>query len=156
MNCVKCPLFRPAFSAGPPCWLPLANRASPTIFRSRKGRACFFSAISVFFEQTPTLNRKKSFRCAKGRAFPFFSGRKKFFLSPKRASPTSSPYSPEVMWRQRHWAQLSAVADRPGFKGADVRHDTVTHGRGGAVRVQACAPITIRLRWHGVTTPVKV
>ena len=29
--------------------LPLANRASPTIFRSRKGRACFFSAISVFF-----------------------------------------------------------------------------------------------------------
>ena len=44
-------LGRPGYGvlAGRLPLLPLANRASPTIFRSRKGRACFFSAISVFF-----------------------------------------------------------------------------------------------------------
>ena len=73
--------------------LPLANRASPTIFDLRRGELGFFRRFPVFFEQNPTLNRKKSFRCAKRASF-FFSGRKKFFLSPKRASPLSSPYWP--------------------------------------------------------------
>ena len=69
---------------------------APRFFDLGRGELVFFRRFPVFFEQNPTLNRKKSFRCAKGRAFSFFSGRKKFFLSPKRASPTSSPYSPEV------------------------------------------------------------
>ena len=72
-------------------FLPLANRASPTIFDLRRGELVFFRRFPVFFEQNPTLNRKKSFRCAKRASFFFFSGRKKFFLGPKRASPTSSP-----------------------------------------------------------------
>ena len=70
---------------------------APRFFDLGRGELVFFRRFPVFFEQNPTLNRKKSFRCAKGRAFSFFSGRKKFFLSPKRASPTSSPYSPEVI-----------------------------------------------------------
>ena len=69
---------------------------APRFFDLGRGELVFFRRFPFFFEQNPTLNRKKSFRCAKGRAFSFFSGRKKFFLSPKRASPTSSPYSPEV------------------------------------------------------------
>ena len=64
--------------------LPLANIASPTVFDFKRGELVFFRRFPVFFEQNPTLNRKKSFRCAKGRAFFFFSGRKKFFFEPKK------------------------------------------------------------------------
>ena len=74
--------------------MPLANRASPTIFDLRRGELVFFRRFPVFFEQNPTLNRKNSFRCTKRASFFFFLGRKKFFLSPKRASPLSSPYWP--------------------------------------------------------------
>ena len=78
---------------------------APRFFDRGRGELVFFRRFPFFFEQNPTLNRKKSFRCAKGRAFSFFSGRKKFFLSPKRASPTSSPYSPEV----NHWLHSRTV-----------------------------------------------
>ena len=87
-------------------WPPIHNTRNchwriglaPRFFDLGRGELIFFRRFPFFFEQNPTLNRKKSFRCAKGRAFSFFSGRKKFFLSPKRASPTSSPYSPEVTY----------------------------------------------------------
>ena len=75
------------------CWrlvrdvLPLANRASPTIFDLRRGELVFFRRFPVFFEQNPTLNRKKSFRCAKRASFFFFFGPKKVFFF---ASPTKS------------------------------------------------------------------
>ena len=86
--------LRCAGSARPPaaCHWPIG--LAPRFFDLGRGELVFFRRFPVFFEQNPTLNRKKSFRCAKGRAFSFFSGRKKFFLSPKRASPTSSLYSP--------------------------------------------------------------
>ena len=53
---------------------------APRFFDLGRGELVFFRRFPVFFEQNPTLNRKKSFRCAKGRAFSFFSGRKKFFF----------------------------------------------------------------------------
>ena len=64
--------------------LPLANRASPTIFGLRRGELVFFRRFPVFFGQNPTLNRKKSFRCAKRASFFFFFGPKKVFFEPKK------------------------------------------------------------------------
>ena len=75
----------------PPRLLPLANRASPTIFDLRRGELVFFRRFPVFFEQNPTLNRKKSFRCAKRASFFFFFGPKKvfFLLAPRNRGATS-------------------------------------------------------------------
>ncbi len=92
--------------------LPLANIASPTVFDFKRGELVFFRRFSVFFEQNPTLNRKNSFRCAKRASFFFFFGRKKFFLSPKRASPTSSLYWPGANCRSRHLGRCGAYPAR--------------------------------------------
>ena len=52
---------------------------APRFFDLGRGELVFFRRFPVFFEQNPTLNRKKSFRCAKGRAFFFFRAEKSFF-----------------------------------------------------------------------------
>ena len=88
---------------------------APRFFDLGRGELVFFRRFPFFFEQNPTLNRKKSFRCAKGRAFSFFSGRKKFFLSPKRASPTSSPYSPEVRCHTPRFFELRGPSSGCSF-----------------------------------------
>ena len=57
---------------------------APRFFDLGRGELVFFRRFPFFFEQNPTLNRKKSFRCAKGRAFSFFFGPKKVFFEPKK------------------------------------------------------------------------